>query len=150
MAVQHNSHWLIKFNKRYNCCILLIHLYAALYIPFKQDFSLLSASLFGLDKRAQQWLSLLQWVTWRENILYYMAVKKKKKTTLKLRLIFKPQVLLSSARLKQTYVASSHTQARASYLLKELRHLTHQTGVWLHLALVSVGEEEVSQQWCVC
>lgn len=32
------------------------------------------------------------------------------------------------------------------YLLKELGHLTHQTGVGLHLTLVPVGQEEVAQQ----
>lgn len=36
------------------------------------------------------------------------------------------------------------------YLLKELRHLTHQAGVALHLTFVSVGQEEVTQQWSVC
>lgn len=35
------------------------------------------------------------------------------------------------------------------YLLKELGHLTHQTGVGLHLTLVSVGQEEVPQQGCM-
>lgn len=35
-------------------------------------------------------------------------------------------------------------------LLKELRHFTHQAGVGLHLTLVSVGQEEVPQQWSVC
>lgn len=37
-----------------------------------------------------------------------------------------------------------------SYLLEELRHLAHQTGVALHLAFVSVGQEEVTQQRGVC
>lgn len=37
-----------------------------------------------------------------------------------------------------------------SYLLEELRHLTHQTGVALHLAFVSVRQEEVTQQRRVC
>lgn len=32
------------------------------------------------------------------------------------------------------------------YLLEELRHLAHQTGVALHLAFVPVGQEEVAQQ----
>lgn len=36
------------------------------------------------------------------------------------------------------------------YLLEELRHLTHQAGVALHLAFVSVRQEEVTQQWSVC
>lgn len=49
------------------------------------------------------------------------------------------------------YIANTPTEeTSASYLLKELRHLTHQTGVGLHLALVSVREKEVSQQRCVC
>lgn len=36
-----------------------------------------------------------------------------------------------------------------SHLLKKLGHLTHKAGVGLHLTLVSVGQEEVPQQWGV-
>lgn len=36
------------------------------------------------------------------------------------------------------------------YLLEQLRHLAHQTGVALHLALVSVRQEKVTEQGCVC
>lgn len=35
------------------------------------------------------------------------------------------------------------------HLLEQLRHLAHQAGVALHLAFVSVGQEEVAQQWRV-
>lgn len=44
---------------------------------------------------------------------------------------------------------SSRPESRV-YLLEELRHLAHQTGVALHLALVSVGQEKVPQQGRVC
>lgn len=46
--------------------------------------------------------------------------------------------------------ASGREAEDAPYLLKELRHLAHQAGVGLHLALVSVREEEISQQRRVC
>lgn len=36
------------------------------------------------------------------------------------------------------------------YLLEKLRHLAHQTGVALHLTLVPVRQEKVTEQGCVC
>lgn len=45
-------------------------------------------------------------------------------------------------------LTSAHSSLlnRFFYLLEELRHLAHQTGVALHLAFVPVGQEEVAQQ----
>lgn len=40
-------------------------------------------------------------------------------------------------------------KGKTGYLLEELRHLTHQAGVALHLAFVPVRQEEVTQQWGV-
>ena len=41
---------------------------------------------------------------------------------------------------------ASSVPLRPPHLLEELGHLAHQAGVALHLALVSVGQEEVAQQ----
>lgn len=51
-------------------------------------------------------------------------------------------------RLGDTLLLENTCQVReeANYLLEELRHLTHQAGVALHFAFVSVGQEEVAQQ----
>lgn len=137
----HHSHWLIIFTKYVITVFCSVHSRAtALYIPFKQDFSLLSTSLFGLNKRAQQWLSVLQWVT----LCIFWLLK-----TLKLWLSLNQNHNLFLLLWDYTNLCNKFVHY-ASYLLKKLRHLTHQTGVWLHLAFVSVREKEVSQQWCVC